>query len=169
MNVFEAIRTRRSIRRYQNKPIEEEKLQQILEAGRLAPSSANRQEWRFVVARDAETRMRLMSAAKNQPFVGQAPVVVACCAQTDRHVMTCGELCYSIDVAIAIDHMTLAAWELGLGTCWIGAFFADQVREILGIPEDVPVVELLTLGYPESVPPSTDRLPLEKIVHYERW
>ena len=77
MNVFEAIRTRRSIRRYQNKPIEEEKLQQILEAGRLAPSSANRQEWRFVVARDAETRMRLMSAAKNQPFVGQAPVVVA--------------------------------------------------------------------------------------------
>ncbi len=169
MNVFEAIRTRRSIRSYRNKPVEEEKLQQILEAGRLAPSSANRQEWRFVVVRDAETRMRLMSAAKNQPFVGQAPVVVACCARTDRHVMTCGELCYSIDVAIAVDHMTLAAWELGLGTCWIGAFSADQVREILGIPGDVPVVELLTLGYPESVPPPTDRLPLETIVHYERW
>jgi nitroreductase len=169
MNVMEAIRTRQSIRCYQDKPVEEEKLQQVLEAGRLAPSSANRQEWRFVVVRDAGTRIKLMSAAKNQPFVGQAPVIIACCAQTDKHVMTCGEMCYSIDVAIAVDHITLAAWELGLGTCWIGAFYADQVREILGIPEDMPVVELLTLGYPAKVPPKTDRLPMEQIVHWDRW
>jgi nitroreductase len=169
MNVMEAIRTRRSIRCYLSKPVEDEKLQQVLEAGRLAPSSANRQEWRFVVVRDAEMRIKLMSAAKNQPFVGQAPVVIACCAQTDQHVMTCGEMCYSIDVAIAVDHMTLAAWELGLGTCWIGAFYADQVKEILGIPEEVPVVELLALGYPESVPSPTKRLSLEEIVHYDRW
>jgi nitroreductase len=169
MNVMEAIKTRRSIRGYQDKPVEEEKLLQVLEAGRLAPSSANRQEWRFVVVRDAEARMKLMSAAKNQPFVGQAPVIIACCAETDKHVMTCGEMCYSIDVAIAVDHMTLAAWELGLGTCWIGAFYADQVRQILGIPGDVPVVELLSLGYPEKVPSSTSRLPLEEIVRWERW
>ena len=169
MNVMEAIRTRRSIRSYEDTPVEEEKLLQVLEAARLAPSSANRQEWRFVVVRDAETRMELMTAAKNQPFVGQAPVIIACCAETDKHVMTCGELCYSIDVAIAIDHMTLAAWELGLGTCWIGAFYADQVREILGIPGDVPVVELLSLGYPEKVPPGTDRLPMEEIIRWERW
>ena len=169
MDVMEAIRTRRSIRRYLDKPVEEEKLQQVLEAGRLAPSSANRQEWRFVVVRDAEIRMKLMPAAKNQPFVGQAPVVIACCAQTDKHVMTCGEMCYSIDVAIAVDHMTLAAWELGLGTCWIGAFYTDQIREILGIPDDVPVVELLTLGYPESVPSPTDRLPMDQIVRWDRW
>ena len=169
MNVMEAIKTRRSVRSYQDRPVEEEKLQQVLEAGRLAPSSANRQEWRFVVVRDAGTRMNLMSAAKNQPFVGQAPVIIACCAETDQHVMTCGEMCYSIDVAIAVDHMTLAAWELGLGTCWIGAFYADQVREILGIPEEVPVVELLALGYPEKVPSPTGRLPMEEIVHWDRW
>jgi len=169
MNVMEAIKTRRSIRSYEDTPVEEEKLLQVLEAGRLAPSSANRQEWRFVVVRDAQTRMKLMSAAKNQPFVGQAPVIIACCARTDKHVMTCGELCYSIDVAIAIDHMTLAAWELGLGTCWIGAFYADQVREILGIPDEVPVVELLALGYPEKIPSKTDRLPMEEIVHWDRW
>jgi nitroreductase len=169
MNVFEAIRTRRSIRAYQDRPVEEEKLLQVLEAARLAPSSANRQEWRFVVVRDAQARMRLMSAAKNQPFVGQAPVVIACCAETDQHVMTCGQMCYSIDLAIAIDHMTLAAWELGLGTCWIGAFYADKVQEILGIPEEIPVVELLTLGYPDSIPQPTSRLSLDEIVKYERW
>jgi nitroreductase len=169
MNVFEAITTRRSIRAYLDKPVEEEKLLQVLEAARLAPSSANRQEWRFVVVRDEETRMKLMSAAKNQPFVGQAPVVIACCAETDQHVMTCGQMCYPIDVSIAIDHMTLAAWELGLGTCWIGAFSAEEVQKILEIPKDVPVVELLTLGYPESVPRPTSRLSMDQIVRYERW
>lgn len=169
MNVFEAIRTRRSIRAYEDKPVADEKLLQVLESARLAPSSANRQEWRFVVVRDPETRMKLMSAAKDQPFVGQAPVVIACCAKTDRHVMTCEQMCYSIDVAIAVDHMTLAAWELGLGTCWIGAFYADQVRDILGIPEEIEVVELLTLGYPADVPPPISRLSLDEIVKYERW
>ena len=75
----------------------------------------------------------------------------------------------TIDVAIAIDHMTLAAVEEGLGTCWIGAFFAAQAREILGIPENVPVVELLTLGYPTSIPGPSSRLPFDKIIKYERW
>lgn len=169
MNVYDAIKTRRSIRSYQDKPVEEDKLLRVLEAARLAPSASNLQEWRFVVARDAATRQKLMKAAKGQPFVGQAPVVIACCAQTDQHVMTCGQKCYPIDVAIAIDHMTLAAVEEGLGTCWIGAFYADQVREILGIPQDVPVVELLTLGYPTAVPGSGSRLSLDEIVKYERW
>lgn len=169
MNVMEAIKTRRSIRCYQDRPVEEEKLQQVLEAARLAPSSANRQEWRFVVVRNEETRRKLMKAARNQPFVGQAAVVIACCAQTDEHVMTCGQKCYPIDVAIAIDHMTLAAWELGLGTCWIGAFHADQVQKILGIPSELPVVELLTLGYPARVPEATSRLSLDEIVRHERW
>jgi len=169
MNIYDAIKTRRSIRSYQDKPVEEDKLLRILEAARLAPSASNWQEWRFVVVRDAATRLKLMKAAKGQAFVGQAPVVIACCAQTDQHVMTCGQKCYPIDVAIAIDHMTLAAVEEGLGTCWIGAFYADQVREILGIPQDVPVVELLTLGYPAVVPGPGSRLSLDEIVKYERW
>ncbi|KPL17365.1 MAG: nitroreductase [candidate division Zixibacteria bacterium SM23_81] len=169
MNVYEAIKTRRSIRSYEDRPVEEDKLHRILEAARLAPSASNLQEWRFVVVRDAHIRKKLMEAAKGQRFVGEASVVIACCAKTDQHVMTCGQMCYPIDVAIAIDHMTLAAVEEGLGTCWIGAFFADQVREILGIPENVPVVELLTLGYPASVPGPSSRLPFDTIIKYERW
>ena len=169
MNVMEAIKTRRSIRSYADKAVEEDKLLRILEAARLAPSASNNQEWRFVVVRDKATRQKLMKAAKGQRFVAEAPVVIACCARTDKHVMTCGQMCYPIDVAIAIDHITLAAVEEELGTCWIGAFYADQVKEILGIPDDVPVVELLTLGYPAVTAKPSSRLPLEEIVKYERW
>ena len=169
MNVFEAIKTRRSVRSYLDKPVEEDKLRRVLEAARLAPSANNYQEWRFVVVRDDVTRQKLMAAARGQGFVGQAPVVIACCAQTDGHVMTCGQKCYPIDVAIAIDHMTLVAVEQDLGTCWVGSFFADQVKQILGIPESVPIVELLTLGYPAKTPQSTERLSLGEIVKHERW
>lgn len=170
MDVFEAIRTRYSCRRYLAKPVEEEKLVQVLEAARLAPSARNFQEWRLVVVTDAATRQRLAAAASNQTFVGEAAVVIACCAETDGHVMRCGEKCYPIDVAIAIDHMTLAATALGLGTCWIGAFDAPAVRGILGIPDSVPVVELLVLGYPAGAPPAhKGRHALEKIVKRGKW
>jgi len=170
MNVMEAIKKRCSVRSYQDRPVEEEKMDKVLEAARLAPSASNRQEWRFVVVQDRDTRQRLMKAAKNQIFVGEAPVVIACCAKADDHIMTCGQMCYPIDVAIAIEHMVLEATEEGLGTCWIGAFYEDQVKEILGIPQDVRAVELLALGYPAK-PPSThkDRLSIEEIVMYERW
>jgi nitroreductase len=170
MNVMEAIKKRCSVRGYQNRPVEREKADKILEAARLAPSASNRQEWRFVVVQDRDTRQRLMKAAKNQAFVGEAPVVIACCAKTDNHIMTCGQMCYPIDTAIAIEHMALEAAEEGLGTCWVGAFYEDQVKEILGIPQDIRVVELLALGYPDK-PSSTrkDRLSIEEIVMHERW
>jgi nitroreductase len=141
----------------------------VLEAARLAPSASNRQEWRFIVVRDAEMRKKLSVAARNQSFVAEAPVVLVCCADTDDHVMRCGERCYPIDVAIAIDHMTLAATALGLGTCWIGAFDADQVKELLQIPGNIRVVELLPLGYPAGSAGSKNRLGMEDIVKYERW
>ncbi len=170
MDVYEAIRLRKSIRQFRDREIPEEVLTPVLEAGRLAPSAKNFQEWRFVVVKDPETRKRLAQAAREQMFIAQAPVVLVCCAQTDHHVMTCGQTCYPIDVSIAIDHITLAAVAEGLGTCWIGAFFEDQVKEILGIPEEIRVVELLPMGYP--VDPSEankSRLPLEEIVFPERW
>ncbi len=170
MDLMEAIKKRCSVRDYQDRPVEKEKLESILEAARLAPSACNKQEWRFVVARDRDIRQRLMQAAKNQAFVGQAPVVIACCAKTDNHVMTCGQLCYPVDVAIAIEHMALKATEEGLGTCWIGAFYEDKVKEILGIPQDIRVVDLLTLGYPaKPCPGHKDRLRLKEIVMYDRW
>ena len=171
MDVMEAIRTRRSVRGYEDRPVEDEKLAAVLEAGRLAPSAKNLQEWRFVVVRDAETRKKLMVAAKDQSFVGEAPVVIACCAETDNHVMSCGQLCYPIDVAISIDHMTLKATEEGLGTCWIGAFYEDQAKAVLGIPDEIRVVELLALGYPkygETGRPKS-RLAMNEIVHWEKW
>ena len=170
MDVVDAIKTRKSVREYLNKPVEDEKLKIVLEAGRLAPSASNRQEWRFVVVHDPQKRRRLAEAASGQSFVGQAPVVIVACAETDGHVMRCGQLCYPIDVAIALDHMSLAATELGLGTCWIGSFDEQQVKEILGIPKEIRVVELMPLGYPSD--PSLvrkSRLSFGRTVRYERW
>ena len=111
MNVSDAIRTRKSVRRFLDKPVEKEKLLEVLEAGRLAPSASNRQEWRYVVVTDKGMREKLAEAASNQSFVGQAPVVIVCLAESDQHRMTCGELCYPIDCAISMDHMTLRATE----------------------------------------------------------
>ena len=148
MEVIDAIKTRKSIRAYLDKPVEEEKLDLLMQAARLAPSASNRQEWRFVIVRDAETRKKLIPAAGNQAFVGQAPVVLAACAETDGHLMTCGQACYPIDVAIALDHITLRAVELGLGTCWIGHFHEQEVKKILNIPDEIRVVELMPVGYP---------------------
>lgn len=170
MNVIDAIKTRKSVRSYLDKPIEEDKLNAVLEAGRHAPSATNRQEWRFVIVRDPEIREKIAEAAGGQTFVGEAPVIIVACAETDSYVMRCGQLCYPIDVAIALDHITLAAAEAGLGTCWIGLFDEKKVKEILGIPEKIRVVALMPLGY--STDPSSkekSRLSLGKIVKYDRW
>ncbi|MEM2915056.1 MAG: nitroreductase family protein [Candidatus Bathyarchaeia archaeon] len=170
MNVIDSIRTRKSVRAYLDKPVEDEKLSTILEAGRLAPSASNRQEWRFIIVREPERRKKLAEAASGQTFVGEAPVVIVACAETDNHVMRCGQLSYPIDVAIALDHISLAAVELGLGTCWIGSFDEKRVKEILDIPEKIRVVELMTLGYPSDPSPAKkNRLPLNRIVKYEHW
>jgi nitroreductase len=169
MTVQEAIQNRYSVRAYEERAVEEDKLGRVLEAARLAPSAGNRQEWRFVVVRDAETRRRLMDAANGQAFVASAPVLIAACAEGEQHVMTCGQLSYPIDVAIALEHIALAAAEEGLGTCWIGAFKEDQVKKILGIPEAVRVVELMPLGYPATEAPAKRRLELDEIVKWEKW
>lgn len=169
MDVITAIRTRRSIRSYLDRPIEDEKLEAVLEAGRLAPSASNLQEWRFVVVRDEGTRQKLTLAARGQRFVGQAPVVIVACALITDHVMPCGQVSYPIDLAIAVDHMTLKAVEEGLGTCWIGAFDEGEVKRILGIPERVRVVVLLPIGYPARVPSSTPRKPKGETFVFDRW
>ena len=122
------------------------------------------------MVRDAATRERLAQAATGKRFVAEAPVVLACCAETDGHVMSCGQACYPIDVAIAIDHITLCAVAEGLGTCWIGDFDEAQTKDILEIPDEIRVVELLPIGYPEDPSPVLKkRLPLSDIVKYERW
>ena len=167
--VLEAIKKRQSVRSYQDKEIPEEMLQQILEAGRLAPSAKNTQSWKFIVVKDEDLRKKLVPACKNQKFMGEAPVVIAGCATNPDYAMTCGEHSYSIDLAIALDHMSLEATSLGLGTCWIGAFYQDQVKEILGVPEDVRIMSLMPLGYPKELGTKTGRKLLSEIICYDKY
>ncbi len=169
MTVSEAIKQRFSVRNYQPRLPEQEKLARVLEAARLAPSASNRQEWRFIIVAESARRAQLMEAARGQAFVAEAPIVIACCAKGDEHTMTCGQQCYPIDVAIAIEHMALQATAEGLGTCWIGAFHEDKVKHILNIPADIRVVELLTLGYPAKPQPPRNRLSIEEIIMHEQW
>ena len=169
MTVMEAIELRHSVRAFKPYEVENDKLERVLEAGRLAPSASNRQEWRFVVVRKEATRELLADAARGQRFVAEAPVVIVCCAVSTDHMMPCGLYCYPIDVAIAMSYMTLQAVEEGLGTCWIGAFDPDKVREILGIPGDVIVVGLLPLGYPEGAAPAKKRLHMDQVRFDEKW
>lgn len=169
MNVYEAINERRSVRAYQDKPIPEDVLTRILEAARIAPSAKNRQEWKLVVVKDKDMRKKMQEVANNQPFVSQASVIIAAVGLTPNDTMRCDVPTDPIDVAIAIDHITLAAVEEGLGTCWIGSFYQDKARQILGIPFSYKVVELLTLGYPADSPKPKSRKSLDEIVCYEKF
>lgn len=169
MDVAKAIRDRRSVRAYEKKDIPQEVLLKVIEAARLAPSANNRQPWKFVVVRDPGKRAALAKAAKEQQFVAEAPVVIAAVALEHERVMTCGVPTYAVDLAIAVDHMTLAAVEQGLGSCWIGAFYQEDVKKLLGIPAEYKVVALLTLGYPRDQARFKNRKPLEEILCYESW
>lgn len=169
MALLKQIEQRYSVRAYQKRPVEKDKIETILQAARLAPSANNRQEWRFVVVQDENTRKKLCVAANNQSFVGEAPVIIACCSAISDYVMRCGHLAFPIDVAIAMEHMALQAVEEGLGTCWVGSFYEDQAKAILDIPSPIRVVELLTLGYPADMHHAKSRLPLEQIACHERW
>ena len=169
MNVKEAIEHRYSVRRYQQRPIEVEKLLRVLEAARLAPSAANRQEWRFLLIQDRVRRLALAEAARNQTFIAEAPVVIVACAVDTERIMQCGLPSFSIDVAIALEHLALQATEEGLGTCWIGAFDADKVKALLGVPEEVRVVQLMPLGYPADEPKTKTRKELTEIIMREQW
>lgn len=169
MDFLELVRSRSSVRSYVPRPVEQDVLDRILEAVRMAPSGSNRQPWRFVVVRDSHTRARLSVACANQRFIASAPVVIAGVGLMPERVMRCGVPGDPVDLAIAMEHLALAAATEGLGTCWIGAFSQDQVREVLSIPSTVKVIGLMTLGYPAGPPRRTARKPLSDIVCYETW
>ena len=168
MTVLEAIRKRYSCRAYEDKPIEQDKLDSIFESARLAPSAMNTQDWRFVVVTDKEIR-RQVAEQTNRPEVFQrAGAIIAACSNSD-HVMRCGQAIGPIDVAIALEHIALQATESGLATCWIGSFDTDKVRELLDIPADVAIIELMAIGYPADSKKEPQREPIGKIVCYEKW
>jgi len=170
MDVFDAIRTRRSIRKYLNKPIEQEKLSKILEAARLSPSAANRQPWKFIVVTDPKVKEELRAAYDRDWFVSAPVIIVACALPGEAWVRSDGEEYWKVDLAIAMQDLILEAWEQELGTCWIGAFREEEVKRILGIPDEVRVVALTPLGYPaEEKGPVTQRKPLKEIISYNHW
>jgi nitroreductase len=165
---MEAIRKRYSCRAYQDRPVEQEKIEQLLEAARLAPSAKNTQDWRFVVVTDREAKQQVAGTTNRPRVFSKAGAIIVACSNSDE-VMRCGQALGPIDVAIALEHIALQAAELGLGTCWIGSFWADKVKQILGIPEDVAIIELMAVGYPVDEPKKAQREPMERIACYEKW
>ncbi len=152
MDVLQAIKTRRSVRSYSSRPIPADVLERMRQALRLAPSACNFQPWNFILVSDAELRRQVARAAHDQLWMADAPLIVVGCGLPDRAYQHMGGSGNSaeIDVAIALDHLTLAAVAEGLGTCWIGAFDERQVKELLGVPPNVKVVAMTPLGYPAS-------------------
>lgn len=169
MDVSKAIKKRRSVRSYQDKEILEDTLNDILNSVRLAPSASNSQDWKFIVVKDKETRKRLVKAANNQSFVGEAPVIIAAVSLNPDRIMSCKVPAYAVDLSIAVDHLTLAAAEKGLGTCWIGAFDQDEVKDILNVPNKYKVLTVIPLGFPSDSSGTKDRKDLEEVVCYEEF
>jgi len=167
MEFYEAIRKRYSCRSYIDRPIEKDKLERILEAARLAPSARNCQDWRFVIVTDKKVKAALLEKATSQQFLANSTIIAACSVNTGT--MSCGQPTASIDVAIALEHIALAATAEGLATCWIGSFKPEGVRQVLGIPENVVVVELMGIGYPADKQPTPKRMSLEEITCYDKW
>ncbi len=169
---FISLATRRvSIRSYKPEPVSEALLNEVLEAGRLAPTACNLQAFQFIVVREKKN-LAALAEGYPAPWFAEAPVVIAVCTQPakawkrSRH----DNRSYAdVDAAIAADHMTLAAAALGLGTCWVGAFDPKIVRNVLGVPRTIEPLILLTLGHPDETGRLKIRLPLEKLVRYETW
>jgi nitroreductase len=169
MDVFKAIEGRRSIRKYQTMDVEDEKIDKIIESARIAPSAANRQEWKFLVVKDQNTRDKLVEACNGQKFVAQAPVLILACSTESEKVMPCGQYAYTVDLSIALSFMILEATELELGTCWLGAYNEEMVKSILNIPEEIRVVGITALGYPDENPGPRPRKTTEQILVKEIW
>jgi nitroreductase len=171
MDLMEAIKTRRSIRKYRETRIPENLLKEVLNAARLAPSADNAQPWKIIVVRDEQMKHKVTQACNGQKFLIQAPVVLVVCGIPEEAFQTVGGYMSShvIDASIALDHITLAAHSLGLGTCWVAWFKEEKVKDILGIPEDVRVVALTPLGYPDESPERPSRKNLEELIAYDKY
>ena len=166
MNIYEIIEERRSVRDFRADEISEETLKKILGAARLAPSAHNAQEYKFVVVKDAKKKKALAKASSSQRFIATAPVIIVAVALNPEHAMSSGIPAYTIDLAIALDHITLAAVQEDLGTCWIGAFSQEDIKDILNIPKQYKVVALLPLGMPYDDPGVKSRKSLKDLVCY---
>ena len=169
MEFMEVVRSRRSIRKYEPKEIPEEKLANILEAARLAPSGGNRQPWRFIVIREKDMKVKVAEACSKQLWMGEAAVIIVGCW---RSLPGVEDTSLIRDVTIAMEHLVLAAVNEGLGACWIGASNIERVRALrplLQVPPEVGINALVSIGYPAEPPRQRVFRTLEEIVCYESY
>ncbi len=184
MELFEAIQTRRSVRKFSDRAVEDEKLQQVLEAVRVAPSWANMQCWHFIVVKEKAAKEQISELSYVESFfapkgykvnpakkaLAEAPVVIIACADPTKSGVLWDQTYYMTDMGIACQNLWLAARGLGLGTVFVGVFDEVKLRELLYIPSNIRVVGLFPLGYPfEEKAGSPARKPLSEIVSYDRW
>lgn len=146
------IEKRRSVRSYREDPIPDESMERIKNAMRLAPSSHNGQEYKFILVGDADLKKQVAEASSSQRFIATAPIIVVAVSTNPGELASSGAPAYAMDITIALDHMTLAAAEENLGTCWIGAYDEGKIKQILNIPENCKVAALMPIGIPYDDP-----------------
>jgi len=173
MQYVEVVRSRKSVREFADRPVEQEKLDYVLECARLAPSWANKQCWDFVVVSEPALLERVVAASPNK-WLADAPTIIVCCGTPTRSGSKRDIPYWAADVAIATEQLVLAATDIGLGTCWVGIFDQGAVRVALDIPFDVQILALAPLGYPaENRAPRPDvshgRRALDEIAHWNGW
>ena len=182
MKFVDLVLKRRSIRKYKPDPVPEAKLHYVLEAARLAPSWGNRQCWTYIVVTDEALRKKIIERTSRPPlhangrpmrprdWAAQAPIIIVGCADPTKSGNKEEKQYYLLDMGISMEHLMLAAAEQGLGTCWIGGGFDETiVKEALGVPNEVRVVALTPLGYPDEVTEPRPRKPLDKIISRNHW
>lgn len=173
LEVFEAIKTRRSIRAFTNEEVSEEEVRKLIDAARHAPSAGNIQPWEFVIVRDPERKHRLAVAALNETFIEEAPVVIVVCANEVQSGLGYGARGIALyclqDTAAATQNMLLAACALGLGTCWVGAFYEEDVRKVVKVPKGVRPVAIVPVGHPAEKPNPRPKRSISEIVRYEMF
>ncbi len=171
MKFSELIRKRYSTRKFKDRPVEKHKMIKVIEAARMAPSAVNYQPWHFIVVQQKENLEKIHKTYHREWFKAAPAIIIACADHSQSWKRRIdGKDSADIDVAIAIDHLTLQAAELGLGTCWVCNFDTERCAEQLNFPLNISPVALIPIGYPEddSVPPKK-RKPLEEIMHWENF
>ena len=173
MEVFEAIKGRRSIRAFRRRDVSDDDVTRLIEAAIWAPSAGNIQPWEFVIIRKPDGKRRLVEAAWGQSFIEEAAVVVVVCANENRSSQRYGDRGKSLyciqDTAAAIQNIHLAAYSLGLATCWVGAFKEQEVSQILNVPQGIRPVAIVPIGYAAASASPRSKRPMDQIVHYETF
>jgi nitroreductase len=171
--VFKAIKERRSVRQYTEKNVSEEDIKKLVDAAQSAPTAGNTQPLELVIVKDKHIKRKLAEAAFNQSFIQKAPIVIVVCADVSRSHKSYGrrgEEIYSIqDTAASTQNILLTAHELGLATCWVGAFHDNNVAKAVNTPKNIKPYAIIPIGYPASTTSAPKKRPIEEIVHYETF